>query len=84
MECVSGGSCYEGKYCQCVACEKYKNIELLPCPFCGGKATVERSAECYEEYEVCCDECGAKAAWDNDKDSAVKLWNTRIRNDGSE
>lgn len=33
MECTSGGECYKGKYCQCVACKKYKLSEstLLPC-----------------------------------------------------
>ena len=24
MECISGGECYKGKYCQCVACKKYE------------------------------------------------------------
>jgi len=28
-ECISGGKCYKGKYCQCVACKKYEDGGLV-------------------------------------------------------
>lgn len=28
MKCISGGECYEGKYCQCVGCRRYEIINL--------------------------------------------------------
>ena len=53
-------------------------IKLLPCPFCGGEATLSDSIE--DRFaEVHCIECGVKI---NEKgypalSKAIKQWNTR-------
>ena len=65
-------------------------IELLPCPFCGGKAVYQPSAAI--SYVVCCIECGArgpnftipsyttKGDWSlRLRNKAVAHWNTRVK-----
>lgn len=43
-----------------------KDIELKPCPFCGGKGQLKRHTECggygffYELVYVSCENCGAR------------------------
>lgn len=59
--------------------------ELLPCPLCNGVAELrERILFVYSEdlYEmdayVKCTLCGANSkSFRNDKEKAIKLWNTR-------
>jgi len=65
--------------------------ELKPCPFCGGKATVDQQ---YDEtwdgeeagVDLYCDigcendDCGVKpsvSSWDSTYEDAVERWNTR-------
>ena len=48
--------------------------ELLPCPFCGGNATLWSDG--YMEY-VKCDVCGAKGQSCYDPQLAVRKWSTR-------
>lgn len=48
--------------------------ELLPCPFCGGNATLWSDG--YMEY-VECDVCGAKSKSCYDPQLAVRKWSTR-------
>ena len=60
-------------------------IELKNCPFCGGRAFIERESICV--YKVCCDDCMACGApveemeyeWNEDKahKDATKVWNQR-------
>lgn len=50
-------------------------ITLLPCPFCGGEATVDSdwpSAHCVE-----CEQCSAAGPFDETKEQAITAWNTR-------
>lgn len=67
--------------------------QLLPCPFCGGKAELDRSAERFEYctggpnsvreygYEVYCTQCSAGAHASNvppsSQEEAAKDWNRR-------
>ena len=51
------------------------NKELLPCPFCGGKARKEFN-NCKMEYEVFCSCCDAVVS-DESEIRAEKKWNTR-------
>lgn len=56
------------------------NDKLLPCPFCGGKASILQS---WDATEVSCDECYASAGKfqrgiDGIKD-ALAAWNKRAR-----
>lgn len=36
------------------------NNQLLPCPFCGGKAEIESDDSDYPYHEAVCQECGAR------------------------
>ena len=56
------------------------NAELLPCPFCGSDdIEAIKTDEYYEEYEVQCQECGGRGAWENTKTMAIKVWNRRVQ-----
>ena len=51
-------------------------IKLLPCPFCGGKAELQKGM-CELDNYVMCLECRSKTKLYNTKESAIKKWNTR-------
>lgn len=58
-------------------------IELIPCPFCSGKAKLEihkfRSLE--PTFGVKCTRCGAHSnQFYGTPISAIKMWNTRLYN----
>ena len=50
---------------------------LKPCPFCGGKASLETEDGIY--FYVICDECSADAGsvMCYDKEEAITAWNNR-------
>lgn len=49
--------------------------ELLPCPFCGEKARIDR----YEHfYRVLCTDCPASTEWLYSEQEAIDAWNTRV------
>ncbi len=56
-----------------------ENEELKPCPFCGGKATIQ--GEDYANIFCGSNSCGMylinKAKSCRDKKMAIKAWNTR-------
>ena len=65
------------------------NIELKPCPFCGGEATIRtRIRNCTPPYQIAwveCEKCGATGSTFSDTDdngshifSAIEAWNRRI------
>lgn len=68
-------------------------VELLPCPFCGGKAMLNNERECFGHGEyhtkhyVSCESCGARSSVEyeyylSSEDCKVKVseeWNTRAR-----
>ena len=53
--------------------------ELKPCPFCGGKAEVDRTWWWEEwEYYVYCSQCHVKTAkYHFDAEEAIEAWNMR-------
>ena len=55
--------------------EESKNVELLPCPFCGGEAKYDNS----DGYDyIICDECGARN-FGFSKEHAFDEWNSRVQ-----
>ncbi len=50
--------------------------KLLPCPFCGGEATLRKS-EVTQLYHVACFECGCRQDSSYKSESAINAWNTR-------
>ncbi len=51
--------------------------DLLPCPFCGKKAIIYETYNDSDEWIIQCIECNVLLLPD-DKESNIKLWNTRI------
>jgi Lar family restriction alleviation protein len=57
-------------------------ISLWACPFCGG-AMRERVNIYFPDYQVACNDCGARGPRRKPSDSpeeALRLWNTRHAN----
>lgn len=54
------------------------NQELKPCPFCGGKAKINKEAR--HLYEVECQNCYANV-YDDTAEGAVEYWNRRTNNE---
>ncbi len=54
------------------------NTELKPCPFCGGKAYLDKVTDDYPNYVIRCWGCGVSTQWCADKNKAVELWNRRV------
>ena len=55
---------------------------LLACPFCGG-AMMERVNIYYPDYQIACNDCGARGPRRQPSDSpeeAIRLWNHRHAN----
>ena len=57
--------------------------ELLPCPFCGGEASLHKTEGC--DYVICCTVCGGTVfddmnwhiqSYDGEK-NVIQKWNTR-------
>lgn len=70
---------------------KDKDTELLPCPFCGGKAKLIINIQFFEQYVmVRCENCGAKTKNIIQSvdycatDEAAKLWNQRMSRDNND
>lgn len=57
---------------------KDKGIILNPCPFCGS-VCVEVETLPDTTYAVMCQECGARGGRKWNKEDAIKVWNTRTR-----
>lgn len=65
--------------------EEKKMIELKPCPFCGGKATLDiarHGGSQYDYAEISCKKCGLTIRRNIDveysaKDEVIKAWNKR-------
>jgi Lar family restriction alleviation protein len=48
-------------------------MDLKPCPFCGGRATLEGRGYYWGE----CNSCGAMTRGSEDKQKAIEEWNRR-------
>ena len=61
---------------------KIRDSELKPCPFCGGKACLQRgiyvNKEWHNDFIVFCDKCEVGTVPYNTMAEAIKAWNRRI------
>ena len=56
-------------------------LELKPCPFCGGVPTLEeKDGTNYYRYRVFCEKCAASQAWEHIDRIAISRWNNRVEN----
>ena len=53
------------------------NIELLPCPFCGGEAKTSRGLHKYDCWGIWCPTCGVRTDLYPSEREAIEAWNTR-------
>jgi Lar family restriction alleviation protein len=53
--------------------------ELLPCPFCGGKAEF-RSGSSTTPY-IRCKECGGRTKSSRNRENLISVWNRRADHD---
>ena len=65
----------------CLEQKEPQVTRLKPCPFCGNDeysgVHLETIWDGEEKFRVFCESCGV-STWDfNDKDTAIKVWNTR-------
>lgn len=69
------------------AFKKREDLNLLPCPFCGGDGEVVSEREHDHDgsmYSVCkiqCSACNASAGFTSTVDWTVEAWNKRLRGD---
>lgn len=54
-----------------------KTPELLPCPFCGAKATINRMERSSNFYRCECSHCDVRTGW-MFGNGAISIWNTRV------
>lgn len=62
-----------------------KEIELLPCPFCGGEAIIERDfviERCSYRIYVRCNKCLTRVLHHATPEEAIKFWNIRHQPSG--
>ena len=53
--------------------------DLLPCPFCGKKATIGANRDHVIYSTVYCNGCGLEASWYHDNaEEAAEHWNRRM------
>lgn len=55
----------------------HTDAELLPCPFCGGKAEAKKPDMSYEFTLIKCQECDAQTDEGVDFEDAAEAWNRR-------
>ena len=53
------------------------NINLKPCPFCGGHATMIYDKQ--DGYQIYCDDCDIRTEDFDDKDECIKTWERRVK-----
>lgn len=51
-------------------------INIKPCPFCGGKPVIYKSVLDRTVW-VMCSECGATSSYSYSEKTAIKAWNRR-------
>mgnify|MGYP003292029536 CR=1 FL=1 len=57
-------------------------IELKPCPFCGGKAVFREMSWGMSTFYIKCTKCGMQTASNHEpKAKQAKDWNRRVHNE---
>jgi Lar family restriction alleviation protein len=54
-----------------------EQVQLLPCPFCGGKADILSAAGNICDYWITCANCGADGSCEDTRAETIAAWNTR-------
>ena len=57
------------------------DLELRPCPFCGGSARLYFQLDDLGDWVVTCDGCGARSCPEGiryDRELAIADWNARV------
>lgn len=56
-------------------------MNLLPCPFCGKTEPIVQLNKEDHQFQIICNVkdggCGSSCGFEETKDEAIKLWNTR-------
>jgi len=82
LRCVEAmtGNNQENSPTSTVPCDAVGLNELLPCPFCGGKAKILRLEHEHKKYyKIYCTKCNVRQYRKRKKHEAIKAWNTRAR-----
>lgn len=56
------------------------NIELKPCPFCGGRVVIRKTIMMQKCYSITCQGCGADVFFyekEHDQKLMAEAWNRR-------
>ena len=56
-------------------------IYMKPCPFCGGRAFINKRCTTLTLYQVLCKACGAKSGTGCDQFAAIDNWNRRYKHE---
>lgn len=69
--------------------ERMSEIELKPCPFCGGEASIHEIKEDFlglgwkiKGYAIFCKSCRASTEYDTNRNKVTEKWNRRTQKDG--
>lgn len=54
-------------------------VKLLPCPFCGGEAKMQRiiNLDDFDDFFIMCEKCFSRTKKFKAERSAILVWNTR-------
>lgn len=63
---------------------KEDDMELKPCPFCGGKAKMEKiihddlPTNEFDTFWISCEECESESTACTNEEDAIEAWNRRV------
>jgi Lar family restriction alleviation protein len=55
-----------------------RELNLLPCPFCGGEAKLDHLTA-VDDFFICCTKCEIQQIANYNDYEAIERWNTRAR-----
>ncbi len=69
------------------AAQLSKELNIKPCPFCGGEARIKKHPKMINTWYVQCNDCGVRTPystqaayehWETARDYPIRQWNSRI------